>query len=221
MVAIRDGMPVVLSVKASRTPGLRVVLLEDGRRFRLPAEVVHRWRLEPGSSLTQEQVEALGGEAMRAHAQDAALRLLAVRARSAAELTERLRRRGIDDSLVRAVVADLRARGYLDDESFALEWVRHRLEQGTWGIERIRWELRGKGIPPDLVERAIRAQGGNDPSAEEERRARAAALRQIGRYAGLAPPVRRRRLAAFLQRRGFSPGTIARIVRAGRDLSDA
>ena len=60
------------------------------------------------------------------HARRVAYDLLSRRAWSRAELTARLLRRGAPVGVVRQVVGELDARGYLDDRAFARQWVEGR-----------------------------------------------------------------------------------------------
>ncbi len=137
-----------------------------------------------------------------------ALRLLSVRARSAHELAERLRR-GADERLVGQVVAELQQAGLVDDARFALEWVRTRRESRGLGRARLRHELARKGVAPELVDRALQ-----HASADEESLAVEVARRRAAAYAGQAPQVAARRLAAYLARRGFGPAVVAKALRA-------
>src|SRR5262245_63010451 len=87
----------------------------------------------------------------------AAFDLLARRALSTRELTRRLGRRGAPPDVARAVVADLTARGYLDDEAFARWWAQARAEGRHVGSRRLRQELATKGISRDLAACAVEA----------------------------------------------------------------
>ena len=72
------------------------------------------------------QVDALRQADERHQAQEAALRLLAYRPRSEAELRHRLARRGLASGVVEETVARLREQGLLDDAAFARFWVETR-----------------------------------------------------------------------------------------------
>jgi regulatory protein len=147
-------------------------------------------------------------------ARETALRLLAARPRSAAELRARLRRAGVPDESVQPLIADLTRDGYLDDLAFARAWVRNRLALGSYGMTRLRSELREKSVAAPLIEQAIREGcGEEEPAVAEERRARDLAERRLRGFRQLAWDVRVRRLAGLLQRRGFAASTIARVLR--------
>lgn len=123
-----------------------------------------------------------------------AVRLLAEQARSEAEIARRLIRRGADEENAAAVVARLRALGYLDDDALARRWVESRGAQR--GRRALAFELRRKGVDPNdaLAERT---------DDDERAAARAAAVRKVGERPADTSREARAKLAAFLQRRGF------------------
>ena len=83
------------------------------------------------------------------------LRLLAHRARSEAELRDRLRRRGVDERVAARAVTDLSAAGLVNDREFAESWIRERREIHATGRVGLRWELRRKGVPEEIIQSAL------------------------------------------------------------------
>jgi regulatory protein len=100
-------------------------------------------------------------------ARERCLRLLTVRARSAAELRDRLRRAGFADGVVEKVIADLAGAGLVDDLEFARSWVAGRQAAGGTGKQKLRWELRRKGVTNELVERVIEETVHEDTEVEQ------------------------------------------------------
>ena len=128
-----------------------------------------------------------------------ALRLLARREHSDRELRRKLAERGVSDADAGAALAALKARNWQSDERFAQSLVRRRLEAG-YGPNVIAFELAQHGIGrADAA--ALLAEYDWSERARE-------ALRRRAR-AGKADPAERRKLAAFLERRGF-PATAIR-----------
>ncbi len=224
-------MPSIVSIRASHRPGgrltrtvgsagkgpageMRLVRLDDGRALRVDAEAMASYGLVPGETIAADVLERMETRDSYIRAREMAVRLLAVRPRSTAELRARLRQRRVPDDQIRAVLDDLTQAGYLDDLAFARAWVTGRMASRPCGLGRLRWELRDKGIAPAMIEQAIReACGEEDLASAEERCARALAARRSSAYRRLAPEARMRRLAGFLQRRGFAAGTIAQVLR--------
>lgn len=142
--------------------------------------------------------------------QAVALRLLERRLRSRAELEAALRRRGIPPAEVVAIVGGLRRVGWIDDARFARAWIADRLALRPSGHRRLRAELLARGISTTDADEALAALL---PSTTERALALEQARRRLRRLEHLPPPVARRRLIAWLQRRGFEPAVIARVLR--------
>ena len=84
-----------------------------------------------------------------------ALDLLARKAWTRQDLARRLRRRGAPADVAGAVVADMEARGYVDDRAFAAAWAESRARDRGFGRQRLRQELVARGVARPLVEAAI------------------------------------------------------------------
>lgn len=130
----------------------------------------------------------------------AAFDLLARKAWSRRDLGARLRRRGAAPDVAAEVVAELEAKGYLDDDAFARWWAEARARGRRVGSVRLRGELRARGIPADLaaaaVESAFAEVSERDRALEAGRRRLAVIMRG---------PAERRpaRLRDYLLRRGY------------------
>ncbi len=137
------------------------------------------------------------------------------------ELRERLARRGYTAEQIGVVVARLTASRYLDDAEYARAWARARAHRHSVGPARLAGELRARGISEAEIRGALDEAYG-DRNARQV--AEAAALRKLPALQGLAPEVARRRLAAYLRRRGFSTEIILALCRKhlphGDDLDD-
>jgi len=140
----------------------------------------------------------------------AAFRLLARRDRSKKEIRERLSLKH-PPAAVAAVVDDLVRDGYLDDARLAHRLAERWAGERNFGPMRIRHELTRRGLAPleDLA---------SDPDAVQAAALRAARRCLSGRTGQADPndPRTVRRLAGYLERRGFSGATIRAIVRLTR-----
>jgi regulatory protein len=125
----------------------------------------------------------------------AALRLIARRDRSAAEVRAELERRGTAKRLVRKVLLRLGDLGYINDHKFAAERVQQMLERG-FGAERIRIDLERCGIDAQTIDATI------PDLREERRRAQAIVGERFGGAGGLGAR-RRLEVIRWLAGRGF------------------
>ncbi len=142
-----------------------------------------------------------------------ALYLLARKAWTRRDLTRRLRRRGAPADAAEAVVADLEARGYVDDRAFAVTWAQGRARDRALGRERLREELLARGIARPLAETAI-ARAFED--TDELTRARAAGLRRMAALQRMTPDRVAGRLHDYLRRRGYPGDVVRQVLRALR-----
>lgn len=188
----------------------RVSLFVDGA-FRLgaAAEVVQAAGLREGDEVDEARLADLEGRDRGWQAREAALRLLGVRPRSAAELSRRLRMKGFAAEEVEPVLARLGELGMLDDAAFAGMLARDRVRLRPQGRRRILGELRAKGVDEDTARAAV-SEALESERTDEAELARRAAAKWRPRP-GEDPAKARRRLHAFLARRGFD-GELSRQV---------
>ena len=136
-----------------------------------------------------------------------ALHRLSARARSRAELKKDLVARHVEESLANQIVTRFIEVGLVDDESFAREWVASRRGPKSLSTARLKRELKGKGIAPNVIDEALgEADGSEAEVALQLARRRAKAL------VGKDRATMTRRLAAQLERRGFSQAVVRRAV---------
>lgn len=124
------------------------------------------------------------------------------RERTVGELRLQLERKGVSDHITEEVVGQLLEDGYLDDSRFALMFVHDKRELEGWGSDRIRRELRARGLDRDLIEGALERHE-HEFAADETELDRALALLR-GRFP--TPPRDRRerdRALGALIRKGF------------------
>ncbi|MBI4337663.1 MAG: regulatory protein RecX [Chloroflexi bacterium] len=127
----------------------------------------------------------------------AALRLVAQRSRTQAELRQRLGRR-FPAGPVEAALARLRELGYVDDASFASQWVQGRDQGHPRAAALVRRELLARGVGPQEAEAAVAALDDVESAYQVARKA-APSLRGLGKV------LFQRRLWGRLRRRGFGP----------------
>ena len=141
-----------------------------------------------------------------------AVRWLARREYSRAELAERLRRRGAAADAVDRALDELAAAGYLSDARCAQAIVAQRA--GRYGKRAIVHALKERGIAAADVDAALA------PLADADEFAQARALWQ--RRFGHAPADDRERARhiRFLQARGYALAVALRVVRGGAGAAD-
>lgn len=184
-----------------RRPASVRVHTSAGTTFTVPADRVAALALTPGSALDPDRAAALAAAADEEAAVRAGLAALRRRAFASADLGRRLRRRGHPAVALREALARLERLGLLDDQRYAANYIETRAGRGR-GPARLRRDLQALGIPAAIVDAAISARwptGDADPAVP-----RALAERRARQLGTLPRPTKRRRLLAYLARRGFT-----------------
>ncbi len=178
----------------------RVSIALDGAfAFGLSREVAATEALAVGDDLDPARVASLRGADEAAKATTAALAFLATRPRSEQEVRRRLLRKGFASGAIEATISRLYDWRYLDDAEFARRWVEQRATYHPRGRRLLQHELHHKGIDRQTVEATI-----GEADLDEAAAALELARAKIRSYHGLEPAVARRRLGAFLARRGYN-----------------
>jgi regulatory protein len=197
----------------------RLTVFVDGvEAFTVSEEVARELGLSVGRELAQPAADRVAADHDGTKAREAALRLLAVRARSEGELSDRLRRKGFSEDLTAAVVFSLAEVGLVDDEAFARAWADERVRLRPVGPRRLAQELLSKKVNRDLAARVVDETFREHSELELARRAVEKKARVPG---GADGGKRRARLHSFLVRRGFSYEVAAAVLKEIEGESDA
>jgi regulatory protein len=141
-----------------------------------------------------------------------ALDMLEARARGVAELRRLLIRKGEPAAEVDAAIDRLRDAGVLDDANFARQLTRSKAVGAGLSRRRIGQELARRGVARDVSNEAIEAvfeEDAVDDEASIERLAR----KKLRMLTKVDEATRKRRLYAFLARRGYDADDIQRVLR--------
>lgn len=137
-----------------------------------------------------------------------ALRLLAGREHSRAELQKKLASHEQEPGELQRALDELQAKGFISEQR-VVESVLHR-RAARLGAGRVKQELQAKGISADAVAEAVeRLQG------TEIERAREVWRKKFGQPA--VDPAGRAKQMRFLAARGFGSEAIRRVVRGADD----
>jgi SOS response regulatory protein OraA/RecX len=143
----------------------------------------------------------------RAH--NVGIAALARRGVSVAEMRDLLVRRELQPDVIEQEIERLVDQHLLDDETLAENIVRISTERKGMGVSAVRAELRRRKIDPEVVEIALESLDADD----EYERALDVATSRARQLSSLDPVTAERRLAGYLQRRGYSGSTLTRATR--------
>lgn len=189
----------------------RVSVFIDGAfAFGLHVDLVMEHALAKGQHLDAETQQRLRAADAARRAFDVALTYLGYRARTEAEMRRRLADKGFSEAVAEATLARLRDFEYLDDAAYARDYARTRFRTKGYGPQRLRADLRRRGVPAAAIEAALAAVIEADDVLEAARRHAATRRRRLG--AEPDPRKRRKKLTDALLRRGFSYDTVRQVL---------
>jgi regulatory protein len=194
----------VTALKVQKRNPQRVNVYLDGEFAFGLSHITAAW-LQIGQTLDDDRVRELQTKDEAEVAYQKALHFLSFRPRAELEVTQNLRKHNFPDGVIQTVLERLGRSGLVNDHSFAQTWVENRSEFRPRGRRALRLELRQKGIMDEVIETVLR-------DLDEDKLAYRAAHKQARKYRRLEWPDYRKKMTAFLARRGFNYGTAAPVV---------
>ena len=192
-----------------RRPG--AVRLElDGTRFGVvPAELIVTEGLSPGQTIAPDVHERLSAAADVEAAFRTGLRMLELRSYARADLGRRLQRKGHPRAAVDVALERLLTMGLLNDEAYARNYVQTRAARGR-GPSRLVRDLLAMGVQRSLIDRAVAAEWpeGSDRTSMPQ----ALVSKRAAQLGTMPKQTKRRRLLAYLARRGFLGRDVSALV---------
>jgi regulatory protein len=195
----------VTALKAQKKNPNRINVFLDGEFAFGLARIVAAW-LTIGQQLSEEDIDRLKRQDTSEVAFQKALRFLSYRPRSEGEVQRKLSEQGYEEPVVMETIQRLKDNRILGDDVFARVWVENRSTFRPRSKRMLSMELRQKGVAEEEIEKAL-AETEDDTSLAYQ-----SAVKYAGRLAGSDWETFRKRLGAYLMRRGFSYGTIAPIL---------
>jgi len=182
----------------------------DGRlTWTVPRAAAERLGLRVGREVDQPIAEQLTVAADAEGAWRALLKHLERRPFARHDLGRRLRRKAHPAAAVEAALERADAAGLLDDVAFARSYAETRSARGR-GPARLRRDLGAQGVEREVIDRVLHELWPDGEGPEEL--ARALAVKRAGQLAVMPVQDRRRRVLAYLARRGFSGVQARRVV---------
>ncbi len=195
---------IITAVEVQKRNTDRVSVYLDGEfAFGLPS--VEAAKLRKGQELSEEEIQRLGEIDAIARAVDRAVRLLARRPYSTAEIRRNLETHEVAPPVIDAALDKLAHLGYVDDLAFAQYWIETRERFKPRGARALRYELHQKGVPAAIIETALAGIEAHDSAYR-------AAQERVHRLRGLDESEFRNKLGAFLVRRGFGYDTVREVM---------
>ena len=200
--------PIITKLERQKRHPKRLSVFLDGEfAFGADEEVVAQLSLAVDKRVDAETIRKAVEREEEHKVREKALRYLSFRNRSVKELKTFLQGKGYNPDAISRTLTRLEEVGLLDDRAFAKAWVEGRAKFKGMGERLLEQELRQKGVKKEIIREAVEGLG------DEGERALSLARVRVERLKGLDRETAKRRLAGFLQRRGFSSDVVYDVVK--------
>lgn len=196
-------MEKITAIEMQRKNKKRFNVYIDGKfAFGAHEDVLVWHRLTVGKEVSSEFIEEVILAEEQSKANNYALNLLGYRARSEQEIRNKLSQKGYEDDIIENTIQYLKKINYIDDYAFAKALVEDELKLKQSGEGLIRQKLYQKGISSEICQRVL------EELIDEENAIKAckklAEKKLNTTYRKDLPLDKKRKVVAFLQRRGYS-----------------
>lgn len=203
-------MPRITQIKTSkRRPNRRSVYLDGTFAFACSLDVIARFGLREGLTLSDEDLIRIRHNELRGECFNQAVKYLEKRLHSRQELTKKLQRQEYPADLIESVLDQLSGMGYVNDKRFAETRLEAMVRYKRQGPNRARLELIKKGVEPELARQTTQQVY---ESQDVMGLARELARKKTASWSGSDLQQARRRLQGLLLRRGFDYDTIRPVI---------
>jgi regulatory protein len=197
----------------ARHPGRFEILVDGSTIAILSLDGIERLGVRLGVAYGESLANRVAVEAAALHTFDRALAMLAARPRAARDLEHMLVRKGELAEHVAAAVQRLIALGALDDAKFARQFIRAKISGAGLSRRRLQSELWRRGVARDVIDAAL-AEVLEVDEVDESAQIAQVAAKKLRTLRSLDAATARRRLYAFLARRGYDGSAIRRVMDA-------
>ncbi len=174
------------------------VFIDDNFAFGLIMQDIVYFKLKQGEEISQEKYNFIQNELIYIQAQDIALHYIAYKMRTEQEVRKKLFEKEYTEYIIERVIHFLIEYHYIDDMKYCKSYIKQRLQYNPKGVYILKMELKQKGIKQSIIDKAI------ENSDIDELNDAIKLLQKKCLYLDDIDEKNKKRLFAFLQRRGYS-----------------
>lgn len=123
------------------------------------------------------------------------------------DVTDKLKTFDIAESDKKEILDYLIDNRFVDDERFARSFVRGKINQSGWGVNKIRFNLKRKGIADELISNALSEYDGDLYRQKLEQ------ILKTKKVKAATPFEAKQKLAAYAIQKGFEPSLVWEVLK--------
>lgn len=174
------------------------VYIEGEFAFGLDEVDMLYYKLFNASEISEEKYNHIKENVIFNKARDAAVRFLGFKARTKKEVENKLKEKDFPEDIIFKVIELMQKYGYIDDYSYAGSFLRDKFNLKGFGTNRIKYELKMKGVSDDIIQQVI-----EENDIDEAGRAACLVRKKYMKLDNLDFK-EKRKIHSFLTRKGFS-----------------
>ena len=174
------------------------VFIDDNFAFGLIMQDIVYFKLKQGEEISQEKYSFIQNELIYIQAEDIALHYIAYKMRTEQEVRKKLFEKEYTEYIIERVIHFLIEYHYIDDMKYCKSYIKQRLQYNPKGVYILKMELKQRGIKQSIIDKAI------ENSDIDELNDAIKLLQKKCLYLDDIDEKNKKRLFAFLQRRGYS-----------------
>lgn len=187
------------------------VFLEEEFAFVLYKGELRQYKIQEQQPLPEKDYEEIIKEVLPKRAKKRALYLLQKRSYTEKKLREKLREGHYPAEIVEQTIEYVKSYHYIDDYSYALEYISYRKEKVSRRI--LEEKLKEKGIQAQILQQAMEEVYSSKKEEEELQFQQAIKLLKKRSYNGKSGDIKeKQKQYAYLSRKGISASVIKRVL---------
>lgn len=174
------------------------VFIDSQYAFSMPEEDYLRLGLYEKNEISEEELSFIKKEVLFKNARSKAVKYLSFKLLSEKELFLKLQSKGFDEEIIRNVLDELKAMGYINDKIYAQKFVFERSKLKPKSKKMLKFELINKGISEEIIEEVL-----DNFEYDENTIMERLIKKKFGKY-DISEPQIEVKVISFLMHRGFS-----------------
>ena len=193
--------------------GNKIILnFDELERLEIYYDVYLNFSLFKGDDITSKEIDKIKITNAEFEVKNSAFRYLSNRSHSALELKTKLKKKGFDSEIIETVILELKDKKYLNDFTFAENFVRNRVERRKEGIVKITSELYKKGITREIIAEVTESISENPKNYENAFELGKSKFEKIQKRGETDKNKIKSKLFNFLRGRGFTSDVIFEVI---------
>jgi regulatory protein len=188
---------IITALESQKNNSDRINVFLDGEFAFGVSRFVGAW-LSVGQKIDEAKRQSLLQSDEKEKAYQSALRYIGYRQRTESEITKKLEQLDFDSEIINSVVGDLKEKGYIDDNEYAVQWIQIRSESKPSSKRFVQFELKRKGIAEDTINAAL------ETAPDDQAQAIKLGKKYLNRFMNINDEDFRKKITGVLSRRAFS-----------------